>query len=182
MELIQLLTTDAGGPYNLSGPQSASELWKEFANTDKPTNMVDLADMHASHTSAGWARLCYLPVTLDDNTGYYLWNIDDPNYWSILNSGAIWDLPSQILREQVITIKVPFHLLNLTLATHIVEKPVTYFPCHDAGTYDVGWWELGRAFLHAAFMGINFEKTLTFLAQAPGPDLDQSVMKLSKRK
>lgn len=74
-----------------------------------------------------------------------------------------------------ITIKVPFHLLNLTLEAPLVATPTQYFPCRSFdSTY--AFWMLGRAFLQAAFFGVDYERNLTYLAQAPGPDMEQSVL------
>lgn len=126
------------------------------------------------------AAASYLPVTWDDKTGYYLWNVDDPNYARIVNSPAYLGFVLADRTATNITIKVPFKLLNLTLESPITEVPTPYFPCtpfqgHEY-TGDMGFFGLGRAFLQAAFMGVSYDHNLVFLAQAPGPDMAQSVV------
>ncbi|KAK3321386.1 hypothetical protein B0T19DRAFT_403931 [Cercophora scortea] len=121
------------------------------------------------------AAASYLPVTWDKKIQYYLWDTKNPNYTRIVNSPAYLGFILYDTKAKNITIKVPFKLLNLTLERPIVDKPVPYFPCHPYNTTD-GYWALGRAFLQAAFLGVNYEQNLTFLAQAPGPDMDQSVI------
>lgn len=64
-----------------------------------------------------------------------------------------------------IDIKVPFALLNLTLDYPLVDRPTPYFPCMPTNrTYG-----LGRAFLQAAFVGVNWGNGVGswFLAQCP---------------
>lgn len=76
------------------------------------------------------------------------------------------------------TIKVPFRLLDLTLMSPIVETPTQYFPCKPSNsTRDSGFWQFGRAFLQAAFVGANYEQLTAFLAQAPGPYGEGSIIK-----
>ena len=74
------------------------------------------------------------------------------------------------LQQSNLTIKVPFQLLNLTLEAPISSEPTQYFPCRSplAG----GGYTLGRAFLQAAFVGVdwNSDTGSWFLAQAPGPN------------
>ena len=71
------------------------------------------------------------------------------------------------------TIKVPFSLLNLTLEPPIVPTPLQYFPCQPLIAPDKSSVNfLGRAFLQAAFFAINWDQTIYYLAQAPGPSPD----------
>lgn len=73
------------------------------------------------------------------------------------------------------TIKVPFALLNLTLIQPIIDTPTQYLPLRP-GQGPSGSYELGRAFLQAAFIGVNWQTAqgdgdgAWFLAQAPGPN------------
>ncbi|KAH8665111.1 hypothetical protein BGZ60DRAFT_529454 [Tricladium varicosporioides] len=68
------------------------------------------------------------------------------------------------------TVNVPFRLLNLTLTALLMTTPTQYFPCRAETKYD---HRLGRAFLQAAFVGVNWMaydgKAAWFLAQAPDP-------------
>ena len=74
-----------------------------------------------------------------------------------------------------ITIKIPFQVLNLTISPPITDTPTQYFPCTTLLNHTV--YTLGRAFLQAAFVGFDFENSLTYIAQAPGPDMEQSIVK-----
>ncbi|KAK0653175.1 aspartic peptidase domain-containing protein [Cercophora newfieldiana] len=118
----------------------------------------------------------YLPVRYDNATGYYLWDTADPHYAPLINSAAFLGFTFADQAAKNVTIKVPLKLLNLTLDKPITQTPTAYFPCHDVGK-DNDMWELGRAFLQAAFFAINFEQNLTFLAQAPGPAMSQSIVR-----
>ncbi|KAJ5510033.1 Peptidase aspartic [Penicillium expansum] len=93
-----------------------------------------------------------LPVTYHPNYGLYFWNTSDSQYDKIATSPSYlaFTFSKNSLNNEDITIKVPFALLNLTL-----EAPTP---------------ALGRAFLQAAFVGINWLGGKWFLAQAPGPD------------
>jgi hypothetical protein len=123
----------------------------------------------------------HLPVKWDDTLGYYLWDTQDPIYWSIVNSGAFIAFVLSDSQVMNVTIKVPFKLLNLTLESPIVDTPIPYFPCFDTDGQSAGVWELGRAFLQAAFFGVNYDQNVTFLAQAPGPSMEQSVIQTIKQ-
>ncbi|KAK4443055.1 aspartic peptidase domain-containing protein [Podospora aff. communis PSN243] len=128
-----------------------------------------------SPTCANAAK--YLPVTYSVDTGYYLWDTTAPLYSQLINSASYLAFTFGDHQAKNVTIKIPLKLLNLTLDKPITDVPTPYFPCHDVGkTQETGMWELGRAFLQGAFFGINFERNYTFLAQAPGPAMSQSVV------
>ncbi|KAK0663484.1 aspartic peptidase domain-containing protein [Cercophora samala] len=118
-----------------------------------------------------------IPVVWKEDLGYYLWDTTDPRYDTVMNFGGYMAFTFLDSTATNITIKVPFKLLNLTLEKPIVDEPVPYFPCHDTDSYNTGIWELGRAFLQGAFFGVNYDTNVTFLAQAPGPDMEQSVIR-----
>lgn len=119
-----------------------------------------------------------LPVRFDQS-GYYLWNTDDPDYSTIVSSPAYLSFtfpssPANGAPDDVI-IKVPFTLLNLTLGPVLSGKtmPVPYFPCIPYSLEpEKGFYFLGRAFLQAAVFGRNWDKQVAWLAQAPGPGLN----------
>ncbi len=113
-----------------------------------------------------------LPVTYSPELGLYLWNTQDPQYRSIVTSPAFLGFTFRMNSSttQNFTINVPFMLLNLTLEAPIVQQPTPYFPCSPTASKFV----LGRAFLQAAFIGVNWQHNDTgpwFLAQAPGPNI-----------
>lgn len=115
-----------------------------------------------------------LPMTFDDRYGLYLWNVEDPQYSKIVTSPSYL---SFIFRGSGIstnlTINVPFQLLNLTLEAPLVQKSASYFPCSPSQSINGGsQYSLGRAFLQAAFVGVDWNQGVGkwFLAQAPGPN------------
>lgn len=118
----------------------------------------------------------YLPVTWDDSLGLYLWDVQNPKYDHILSSSAYMAFVLEDEYAANLTIKVPFQLLNLTLTPPLVETPTQYLPCRPTRT---GWgiFQLGRAFLQSAFMFTNFETETMMMAQGPGPDMGQSVLR-----
>ncbi|KAL0935904.1 aspartic-type endopeptidase [Colletotrichum truncatum] len=117
-----------------------------------------------------------LGLTLHKDTGLYLWQsgrngsvsefINSPSYLAfVLSDNTAANL----------TVKVPFKLLNLTLEPPLVEEKVSYFPCKSVDGSS-GQWQLGRAFLQAAFLGVDYDKNVMYIAQAPGPGVEQSVV------
>ncbi|KAL9598546.1 MAG: hypothetical protein Q9219_004448 [cf. Caloplaca sp. 3 TL-2023] len=113
-----------------------------------------------------------LPVTYQPKYGLYTWNVNDPQYERIVTSPTYLGFVFRATNLDVanITIKVPFQLLNLTLDQPLVSEPMPYFPCQPPQVE--GYYSLGRAFLQAAFIGVNWDQGLGhwYLAQAPGPD------------
>jgi hypothetical protein len=118
-----------------------------------------------------------LPVTYQPNLGLYFWDTTSPAYHQIISSPAFLDFTFRQNGSltQNITINVPFSLLNLTLTSPLVNIPTPYFPCNPVGYGKVyPQYTLGRAFLQAAFVGVNWQFDGLgnwFLAQAPGPNL-----------
>ena len=111
-----------------------------------------------------------LPVSFNSQIGLYLWNTADPRYESIIKSSAYLALVFQNPESGNLTIKVPFQLLNLTLEAPIVNETQQYFPCRPFTASDgSGYYFLGKAFLQAAFIGMNWQLEKFFVAQAPGP-------------
>ncbi|KAK2591515.1 hypothetical protein QQS21_010790 [Conoideocrella luteorostrata] len=117
----------------------------------------------------------YLPVTFSKDLQLYTWNTKDSQFKHIVDSPAYIGFVFSDRTAKKVTINVPFKLLNLTLDKPIVQEPVQYFPCvsHDSPN---GVWTLGRAFLQGAFLAIHQDQNLLYLAQAPGPDMDQRVV------
>lgn len=120
-----------------------------------------------------------LPVTFQPRLGLYLWNTTDTQYKTIVSSpaflGFTFRLNSSI--SQNFTIKVPFALLNLNLTAPLVSATTPYFPCRPGQGAD-GNFALGRAFMQAAFVGVNWQlgNGRWFLAQAPGPNTPSSAL------
>ncbi|MCJ1427016.1 hypothetical protein MMC29_004919 [Sticta canariensis] len=113
-----------------------------------------------------------LPVTYQKKYGLYFWNVDDVQYQRIVTSPSYLSFTFRASGPSIksLLIKVQFSLLNLTLEAPLIGTPTFYFPCQppqDSSTYS-----LGRAFLQAAFIGVDWdEKPPTwYFAQAPGPN------------
>ncbi|KAL2052341.1 hypothetical protein ABVK25_007500 [Lepraria finkii] len=68
-----------------------------------------------------------------------------------------------------LTIKILFQLLNFTLEPSIVssQQYFSYQPFHASD--GSGNYYLGRAFLQAAFLSINWDSGNFILVQGPGP-------------
>lgn len=117
-----------------------------------------------------------LPVVYDDNYGLYIWNVEDPHYHIIVTSPLFLQFTFRLNSSIVLnmTVDVPFPLLNLNLTSPLVTSSTPYFPCtpYSSGR-PYGQYSLGRAFLQAAFIGVNWDSGddgVWFLAQAPGPN------------
>ena len=111
----------------------------------------------------------YLPVTLQRDISLYIWNTTDPQYQRIVQSPSYLALIFETTSNNL-TIKIPFQLLNLTLEPPIVPSRRQYFPCQPFHAKDnSGNYYLGRVFLQAAFLGMDWGSSTFFLAQGPGP-------------
>ncbi|KFY83428.1 hypothetical protein V498_08085 [Pseudogymnoascus sp. VKM F-4517 (FW-2822)] len=115
-----------------------------------------------------------LPVIYSKKYGLYLWDTASPSYGRIVSSATSlsFTFRRDTLNTANITIHVPFPLLNLTLSAPLVTSPTPYFPCNAESR---GHYSLGRAFLQAAFFGVNWQATsqsaVWWLAQAAGPGI-----------
>ncbi|KAL0942040.1 uncharacterized protein CTRU02_204803 [Colletotrichum truncatum] len=117
-----------------------------------------------------------LGLTYRKDIGLYLWNSSRPGSVSdFVNSPSYLAFVFADKTATNITVKVPFKLLNLTLEPPLVTEKVNYFPCKSIDT-EYGFWQLGRAFLQAAFLGVDYDNDSLYLAQAPGPALEPSVV------
>jgi hypothetical protein len=119
----------------------------------------DTCDAIASH----------LPVTYSPEFNLYLLNVESPAYKRIIKSAHYLSFTFAPGTGFTNVINVPFALLNLTLDAPLTQTPTPYFACSpwlpSAAPYN-----LGRAFLQAAFLAQNWQQGKLFLAQAPGPD------------
>ena len=118
-----------------------------------------------------------LPVTYQAGYGLYFWNTTDPRYARITKSPSYLSFTFRLTSSTAstdgnVTIKVPFQLLDLTLDRPLISTPTSYFPCQPLLSGQQ--YSLGRAFLQAAFIGVNWGNQLNgewYLAQAPGPNI-----------
>ena len=113
-----------------------------------------------------------LPITYDEGSNLYTWNTDDVRYSKIINSSSYLGFTFRSGSGGNLTINVPFALLNLTLDTPFVLEPIPYFPCQPPSK-NITPYTLGRAFLQAAFIGLNWDlyPGQWYLSQAPGPNI-----------
>lgn len=126
-----------------------------------------------------------LPVKYQPNLGLYFWDTTSSASSQIISSPAFLSFTFRLNSSvtQNMTINVPFSLLNLTLSPPLVSTPTQYFPCNAGFDYgkSYGEYTLGKAFLQAAFLGVNWGLNgdgSWFLAQAPGPNTpSQAVVK-----
>ena len=110
--------------------------------------------------------------------GVYIWHTNgstSAQYQQVVRSPAYLAFVFESPGVGNITIKVPFALLNLTLEAATVLSPQQYFACRPFYANDEsGYYEMGKAFLQAAFIGMNWGQNKWFLAQAPGPGVGSS--------
>ena len=163
---ISMGVLTGGSPFNTT---NVTGLYQLDGNTSAPT-VINPALPYIFLPQATCDAIAeYLPVTYQSSSGLYTWNTDDPNYNKIVSSPAYLMFTFAQSAASNFSIKVPFPLLNLTLETPILSTPQPYFPCKPYSPPD-GNYHLGRAFLQATFMGINWDQLKFFLAQAPGPN------------
>jgi hypothetical protein len=116
----------------------------------------------------------YIPVTYSADYNLYLWDTDDPAYEDIISSPHYLSFVFTDDTKTTAHINIPFALLNLTLETPLAKTPTQYFPCSPWEQLDTTGYTLGNAFLQAAFMSQHWQMNTTVLAQAPGPDYDET--------
>ena len=158
-----------GSPFNYSQRHGLLAANNASISTSVPVTMNPGAPYMYLPNSTCQAMVADLPVTYNSKFGLYFWNTQDPKYASIISSPSYLSLTFRDLTDNL-TIKVPFQLLNLTLDAPLVSQATPYFPCQPPN--NATGYSLGRAFLQAAFIGVNWEKGNGnwFLAQAPGPN------------
>lgn len=164
---VQIGVENGSSPFNAS---SFTGLLQLNSSVDQPTNIIpNVPYMYmAPETCAAIAQ--HLPVVLSSYTNLYIWNTSDPQFERIVNSPSYLAFVFGTSGVGNLTIKVPFQLLNLTLDTAIVSPPQQYFPCQPFHASDgSNHYIFGKAFLQAAFLGMNWQQSKFFVAQAPGP-------------
>lgn len=174
---LSLEVTSGGWPF-LDSPKADSEhlLRSNNATSNSLTVMPNpgVPYMYLPETTCSTIA-SFLPVTLDQKIGYYIWNTTDPAFKNIMSSPSALKF-SFDTGSGTEDISVPFALLNLTLDYPLANTPTQYFPCAPYTPSDNSPYHLGRAFLQAAFLGRNGQAQKTFLAQAPGPGLRAEAM------
>ena len=162
---VQIGVENGSSPFNAS---SFAGLLN--SSNEQPTNIMPNVPYMYMDPKTCAAIAQHLPVVLSSYTNLYIWNTTDPQYERIINSPSYLAFVFATSGVGNLTIKVPFQLLNLTLDAAIVSPPQQYFPCQPFHASDGSdHYILGKAFLQAAFFGINWQQSKYFVAQAPGP-------------
>ncbi|KAK3395136.1 aspartic peptidase domain-containing protein [Podospora didyma] len=169
---ISIQVVKGSSPFNFTSNQQAGLLANNNASITSPglPVVVDACSPYLTLPKSTCDSIAaYLPVTYVPSLGLYTWNTNDPKYAQIVNSPSVLSFTFiGQTNTQTITINVPFKHLNLTLAPPLVPSSIPYFPCFTGGT---GTYVLGRAFLQDAFFGVNWDTRKSWLAQAPGPNI-----------
>ena len=119
----------------------------------------------------------HLPITYNSGLNLYLWNTSASIQMRQLLSSPHY-LSFNFNNNNAATIAVPLVLLNLTLTPPIVRNPTPYFPCSPYQPPDGQTYILGRAFLQGVFLAQNWQSDTLWLAQAPGPSLPPTAVKV----
>src|SRR5690606_21047952 len=101
----------------------------------------------------------------------YLWDTSDRSY-SIVNSSIALEFNFTHTAKENNSIRVPLRLLHLTLSPPLVKEEKPYFPCRPTKNFED--YALGRSFLQAAYIGMNWHQKLFWMGQAPGPKIGSS--------
>lgn len=168
---IQIGVETGASPFNASSFTNLLQINSTYGfNGAQPTDINPMLPYMYMDPATCAAIAQHLPVTPQDTTGLYIWNTTSPLYSSIINSPSYLAFIFATSGANNLTIKIPFQLLNLTLDTPIASPPTQYFPCKSFHADDgSNHYFFGKAFLQAAFLGMNWEQSRFFLAQAPGP-------------
>ncbi|KAL8646078.1 MAG: hypothetical protein Q9226_007029 [Calogaya cf. arnoldii] len=165
---VELVVESGSTPFNASSVTGLLRL--DASSKDQSTNIIpNVPYMYmAPETCATIAQ--HLPVVLSTYTNLYIWDTTDPQFERIIQSPSYLAFVFGTSGVGNLTIKVPFQLLNLTLSAPIVSPAQQFFPCQPFHASDgSGHYVLGKAFLQAAFLGMNWQQNKFFVAQAPGP-------------
>ncbi|KAH0542534.1 hypothetical protein FGG08_003039 [Glutinoglossum americanum] len=166
---------NAGSPFSFSSQQGLLAKGNSSIGGSIQVNLNPLVPYMFLPKSTCDAITQNLPVTYNSALGLYFWNTSDRQYERIVSSTTFLQFNFSFADTGNLGIKVPFKLLNLTLGAPLVNSAQSYFPCRpysppsNSSTHE---YHLGRAFLQAAFIGINWKEgnSKGWLAQAPGPN------------
>lgn len=163
---IGISVDNGGSPFSYPKKDALLASGNSTITNSIPINMNPVAPYMYLPNSTCAAIAKELPVTYNAQFGLYFWNVEDPQYTKIVTSPTYLSFTF----DNNFIIKVPFKLLNLTLDAPLVPAPTQYFPCQPPQDPTGTTYSLGRAFLQAAFIGVDWVSNgQWFLAQAPGP-------------
>ncbi|KAH8820624.1 hypothetical protein F5884DRAFT_56823 [Xylogone sp. PMI_703] len=170
---VGLTVVSGESPFNSTNVDGLLASGNSSISDSLPVAINSLAPYLHLPKSTCDAIASYLPVKYQAKYGLYFWDTSDPQYERITSSPSAltFTFRASESANDNFTINVPFRLLNLTLTAPLTTTPTTYFPCKaEEATY----YQLGRSFLQAAFVGVNWNgfngSAAWWLAQAPGPN------------
>ncbi|KAM7190416.1 Aspartic peptidase domain containing protein [Rhypophila sp. PSN 637] len=180
LEIVDIhLGTQIGGSPFTNGKKDEGSIWPalpSFVRSISAEVSFELPYLYLPRQTCQ-ALAERLHLLWESKLELFLWDTSDPNLQRVVSSPAYLAIVFRDRRDANLTIKVPLRLLYLTLEPPLVTESTRYFPCRPVAmvpyiseTFGI----LGRAFLQAAFFAADFEYNLTYLAQAPGPDMDHS--------
>ncbi|KAG4434672.1 hypothetical protein IFR05_009847 [Cadophora sp. M221] len=151
---IGLIVVQGGSPWTFNSLGGLLTSGNSSIGNALPVAINSLAPYLHLPKSTCDAIAAKLPVIYQAKYGLYFWDTGDPKYEEIVSSPSCLTFTfRQSQTEKNLTISVPFKLLNLTLTAPLTTTPTAYFPCKaETKTY----YQLGRSFLQAAFVGGNW--------------------------
>ncbi|PQE05636.1 Peptidase aspartic protein [Rutstroemia sp. NJR-2017a BBW] len=190
---LSIVISEGYSPFSFNGTKSGLLFNKGTAaasNDVLPVNIDPSVPYLYLPSSTCDILASYLPITYEPSLRLYLWNTTSPLYKPITTSPSFLSFNLSTSTVDSANIQVPFSLLTLNLTGPLsnTSEPTPYFPCQPSTlpSFSTPVWTLGRAFLQAAFFGVNWSANSSssdppfFLAQAPGPSLPtQKIISLS---
>ncbi|KAM7219238.1 Aspartic peptidase domain containing protein [Rhypophila decipiens] len=179
LEIIDIhLGTQVGGSPFANGKKDEGSIWSSMPSVGKSIDAEVSFELPYLYLplEACQALAERLHLLWEPKLELFLWDASDPNLQRVISSPAYLAFVFRDRRDASLTIKVPLRLLYLTLEPPLVTESTRYFPCRPVSRVPISNMPgiLGRAFLQAAFFAADFEYNITYLAQAPGPDMDHN--------
>ncbi|PQE30194.1 aspartic-type endopeptidase protein [Rutstroemia sp. NJR-2017a WRK4] len=192
---LSIVVSEGYSPFSFNGTKSGLLFNKDTAAASDevlPVNIDPSVPYIYLPSSTCDILASYLPIIYEPSLRLYLWNTTSPLYKPITTSPSFLSFNLSTSTGDSANIQVPFSLLTLNLTGPLsnTSEPTPYFPCQPSTlpSFSTPVWTLGRAFLQAAFFGVNWsanssssDKTSSdsnintqapfFLAQAPGPSI-----------
>ncbi|KAH8648623.1 aspartic peptidase domain-containing protein [Xylariales sp. PMI_506] len=168
---VSITVVEGGSPLDFSSKSGYLASGNSSIGNNLEVNIDPCAPYLNLPQSTCDALAADLPVTYNADLGLYLWDTASSSaYWDIIPApvALVFSLQDPQNNTRTVNISVPFMHLNLTLTEPLVDTPTAYFPCYAGSN---GNYALGRAFLQDALFATNFESSIYFLAQAPGPNV-----------
>ena len=179
---VQIGVEEGSTPFNATSVTGLLYLNTSREQVKQDTNIVPSVPYIYMAPKTCEAIAKHLPVVFSSYTNLYIWNTTDPQFEKIINSPSYLAFVFGTSGVGNLTVKVPFKLLNLTLNTAIVSPPQQYFPCQPFVANDgSAHYFLGKAFLQAAFLGMNWQQDKFFWLRPLDPAQRPRTSSPSKR-